>query len=257
MAQPCVVLIGRPIWKNRAAALLRRRGFALVCYESQRGYVSRLAADQPALIIVDGAQPDAEFWITTARSSPASRRIPVVAVAGASATRQAALDAGANFALSPASLAADLSPILADHARVQPEAERRALLAECDQSLPPQAIEAIRLFNAGEYYRQHDLLEALWMEESGPVRSLYQAILQVGIAYYQVARNNRKGALKMLLRARQWLAILPDVCRGVDVAQLRADVDRVQAALEATTDSKMAAFDHALLRPVTLAHTDP
>jgi len=55
------------------------------------------------------------------------------------------------------------------------------------------------------------------MATSGPVRELYRAILQVGIAYYQIERGNHRGALKMLLRSVQWLAMLPDRCQGIDV----------------------------------------
>lgn len=122
----------------------------------------------------------------------------------------------------------------------------------CAEPLPARALEAIRLFNAGEYYRQHDLLEALWREEPRPIRNLYQGILQVGVAYYQALQGNRRGALKMLRRSARWLDGLPAVCQGVDVAALRADVARVQAALLALRDDEMAAFDRALLGGVRL-----
>jgi len=84
------------------------------------------------------------------------------------------------------------------------------------------------------------------------VRDLYQAILQVGVAYYQITRGNHRGALKMLLRSLQWLAPLPDVCRGVDVAGLRADAARVRAALAGLDPAEIGRFDRSLLRPVRL-----
>lgn len=109
------------------------------------------------------------------------------------------------------------------------------------------------MFNAGEYYRQHDLFEALWMAEAGPVRNLYRAILQIGVGYYHLQRGNYRGALKMLLRSLQWLTPLPDVCQGVDVRQLRADSGAVRLALERHLDgAEDAPFDMALLRPVLL-----
>jgi predicted metal-dependent hydrolase len=67
-----------------------------------------------------------------------------------------------------------------------------------------------------------------------------------------VTRKNRRGAHKMLLRARQWLAMLPDVCQGVDVAKLRRDAFKVQAVLEELTDDQMDRFDAKLLKPVKL-----
>jgi uncharacterized protein len=120
----------------------------------------------------------------------------------------------------------------------------------CAEPLPPRATEAIRLFNSGEYYRQHDLLEALWRDEPRRVRDLYQGILQVGVAYYQVTQGNRRGAVKMLMRAERWLAPLPDVCQTVDVAALRADADRVKAALLALSDAEIGRFDRGLFAPV-------
>jgi predicted metal-dependent hydrolase len=118
--------------------------------------------------------------------------------------------------------------------------------------LPPQALEGVEKFNAGEFYKQHDLFEALWVAEQGPVRDLYRAILQVGVAYYQILRGNHRGALKMLLRSIQWLLILPDACQGVDVKQLRADAARVRAELERIGPADLATFDRGLLRPVKL-----
>jgi hypothetical protein len=120
----------------------------------------------------------------------------------------------------------------------------------CLQPLPPQAEAALALFNAGEYYRQHDLFEALWREETRPVRQLYQGILQVGVAYHQIEMGNRRGAIKMLNRSERWLNALPEVCQSVDVAALRADAARVRLALLALTDDMIDQFDRSLLRPV-------
>jgi predicted metal-dependent hydrolase len=126
------------------------------------------------------------------------------------------------------------------------------LACECGEPLPLLAQQAIQQFNQREFYQQHDSLEALWMETSTPVRDLYRAILQVGIAYYQIERGNHAGALKMLWRSKQWLAILPDVCQGVDVARLRQDAQAVEDAVLALSSHEMAFFDDRLLRPVML-----
>jgi hypothetical protein len=57
----------------------------------------------------------------------------------------------------------------------------------------------------------------------------------------------------MILRCIQWLNILPDICQGVDIAALRADADRLRAALEAwPEDRDMAEFDQSLLGKVRL-----
>lgn len=215
------------------------------------GHVRRLAADLPAVIVVDGSRSDWRRWVTASKTSPATRRIPVALVADDPALVAAGRDAGADDVLPLTGLGQALSRLLArrEQGRRQVSA---ALESQCAEPLPPEALEGIRRFNAGEYYRQHDLFEALWMVERGPVRDLYRAILQVGVAYYQITRGNHRGALKMLLRSLQWLAPLPDICQGVDVAGLRADAAQVRAALEGMAPEEIAQFDRSLLRPVRL-----
>ncbi len=139
-----------------------------------------------------------------------------------------------------------------DYARVELPERIEQLDCECQEALPDLARQGVEKFNAGEYYRQHDLFEEQWMKTDGPVRDLYRAILQVGIAYYQIERGNPQGALKMLLRSIQWLLILPDVCQGVDVKGLREDSARVRAELEAMDPDAIADFDHSLIKPLRL-----
>ena len=251
MSKPTVVLIGAAPW---AEVVIQRigRNYQPLTYTGPQNYVTRLADDGAAAVLVDGDSPDWRFWVTTPKSSAATRRIPIVLVSTDAARRDAALVAGADMALAPGELLEQLALILGEMARVPHEAAVAQMARQCDEPLPPDAREAVERFNTGEYYKQHDLFEALWMAERGPVRDLYRAILQVGIAYYQITRGNQRGALKMLLRCVQWLALLPDVCQGVDITQLKADAAAVRAELERLGPDRMDAFDRALLKPVRI-----
>lgn len=227
--------------------------FACKVYSEGLHYITRLADDRAALILVHAdALDDWRFWIVTPKTSPATRRIPIVVVSAQAETRRAALKNGADFALTADELAAQLARLLAVHARVPQPEKVEEMDSQCAEALPPAALEGVRRFNAGEYYKQHDLFEALWVEEAGAVRDLYRAILQVGVAYYQIERGNARGAHKMLLRSVQWLTLLPDVCRGVDIRQLREDSYRVRAELERISD--VADFDKTLLKPLRLVN---
>jgi predicted metal-dependent hydrolase len=201
---------------------------------------------------VDGTQPDWQAWAVTPRASAATRRIPVIVM---TADPMAARAAGASAVLDPGDWLA-LPALIQELARPDEAVMRAALADGCAEPLPPDAVEAIRRFNAGDYYRQHDLFEALWMADDRPIRDLYRAILQVGIAYYHISGGNPRGALKMLLKSQQWLAPLPDVCQGVDVAGLRRDAAAVRAELERLGEAQFGAFDHSLLKPVRLVR-DP
>jgi len=123
-------------------------------------------------------------------------------------------------------------------------------LTPCEEPLPPLAEEAIRLFNAGEYHAQHDLLEEVWRNEPRKIRNLYQGVLQVGLAYYHIVQGNRRGALKMFKRSERWLKDLPDSCQTIDIAALKADAAQAKAAVLALADSTMGEFDRSLLQPV-------
>ncbi len=90
------------------------------------------------------------------------------------------------------------------------------------------------------------------MEAPGPAGYLYRALLQVTVAYLHIERGNQRGATKMLLRLRQWLDPLPEVCCGVDVASLKANLEELRAALEGTGPKGIEALDRNLLRPIPL-----
>ncbi len=250
MTQPTLIITGAPPWAN---ALENQFG---ADYHIQRyperapGYVARLVDDHAALILVDGDGADWRFWSATPKASPATRRIPIVLVASDAAVRRDALITGADLTVQPGELAAQLPALIRDYARIPDPVMLDNLDCECEEELPPLGVQGIEKFNAGEYYPQHDLFEEQWMHTTTPVRDLYRAILQVGIAYYQITRGNHRGALKMLLRSVQWLSILPDTCQGVDIQQLREDSYRVRAVLESMNPDDIAHFDRSLLKPV-------
>jgi predicted metal-dependent hydrolase len=247
-----VGIVGTPDWADEIVGILRDHDAAAVRYDDRTRYVARLADDGAALILVDGRDDDWRFWTTTPKISPATRRIPVVLVSDDPRQRDDALLGGANLVVAYDELSEALPTLLSDLARVPDPAWTAELDRQCGEPLPPEAVAAVRKFNAGEFYKQHDLFEALWMSETGPVRELYRGVLQVGIAYFQITRGNGRGALKMLLRSIQWLAPLPDVCQGIDVAQLRADVARVRAELERVGEDGINQFDQNLLKPVQM-----
>ena len=121
---------------------------------------------------------------------------------------------------------------------------------ECSGSLHPKAIEGLRLFNAGEYFEAHEELETAWKEETGPIRRLYQGILQAAVMYLHIQRGNYEGAVKVYGRSMRWLRTWPEVYCGVNVTKLRADMQRVIAEVERLGPERIAEFDSSLFQPV-------
>ena len=215
-------------------------------------YLPALIDHRAALSLVDARHSAARALILSAKTSAATRRIPILLVSDSAAERADAIQAGADRALTWRELAAQLPAILDELARV-PSAQSLAQLdCQCNEALPELALAGAQAFNRGEFYRQHDLFEAQWMATEGPVRDLYRAILQVGVAYYQLERGNFRGALKMLQRSVQWLHPLPDACQGIDVAALRRDSYAVRAELQRLGPQRLDEFDRSLLKPLQL-----
>jgi len=252
MTKAVVMITGHPSWAKTATKVIETADYTALAQEEIGGYVIRLVDERAALILADGDGAEWIFWTATPKASPATRRIPIVLVSGDAERRAQASTNGADLALAPEAMLTQLPMLLTDVARVPDPEMIETLDCQCDAPMPPEGLASIALFNAGEYYQQHDHFEAMWMAETGPVRNLYQAILQVGIAYYQITRGNHRGAFKMLLRSVQWLSLLPNVCRGVDVAQLRTDAAAVRAELERVGEEGMDQFDRSLLKGVKM-----
>lgn len=120
----------------------------------------------------------------------------------------------------------------------------------CNAPLHPQAAEGLRLFNAGEYFEAHEALEDAWNEEKGPVRNLYRGILQVAVVYLHITRRNYNGAIKVYARSQRWIKDWPDICRGIDVEQLRRDAELAITEVRRLGLERMSEFDKSLLKPV-------
>ena len=140
-----------------------------------------------------------------------------------------------------------MSELVLRHAKVVDE---NGILNTCQDPLSVHAIQGLELFNQGEYFEAHELLEVAWKADPTPGRELYRAILQIGIAYLQIERRNYNSAIKMFLRVRQWISPIPEICRGVDVADLRMNAQLVYDALVALGPGGIAQFDKRLFRPI-------
>jgi len=216
-------------------------------------FIRQVVEWQPALILVELNSTSIPWgeWIAALKSSAATRRIPVVAFGPHTdlELRARALDVGCDAVIAKGRFLSALPELVAKYVRVVDE---DALTQACEEPLSARAREGVELFNHRDFFEAHEELELAWKEDPGPARELYRAILQVAVAYLQIERRNYNGALKMFLRMRQWLDPLPEHCRGVAVAQLRADALTAQQALETLGAERIAEFDRDLFKPVVI-----
>lgn len=247
---PRIGLIGDAAWFTDIAALLRESGYDPVSIVPHAGLIDNVLDHYPALLVVDGTAGKWHVWVEICKREQATRRLPVLVVLEHAAQETAALAAGADVTLLRDHVARDLLDHIDAHALLPSPALIEELLCQCQDNLPLLAEQGIKKFNKGAFYAQHDVFEDQWMAETGPVRELYRAVLQVGVAYYHITHGNHAGGLKMLRRVVQWFARLPDECQGIDVKQLREDAAQVRDVLAAMDPADIATFDRALLKPV-------
>ena len=73
------------------------------------------------------------------------------------------------------------------------------MTSDWPEQLPAAFYAALAELNAGDYYRCHETLEALWLAERGPVREAYQGVLQIAVGcYHLTVRANWIGATRKL-----------------------------------------------------------
>jgi predicted metal-dependent hydrolase len=78
-----------------------------------------------------------------------------------------------------------------------------------NDSLPPQYLQGVALFNAGRFFACHEVLEELWLASNGDQRTLLHALIQAAAALHHRQNGNTKGAASVYVRARQKLERLP------------------------------------------------
>jgi len=249
MQKPTIVITGNPQWRETVTTQLEDR--FIVHHQAEfSGYMNTLIESLAALILVDSKDSDWVIWTSTPKASPATRRIPLILVSDDADIRANASVQGADVSISPDELENNLLKWVDDYARIPDPEKMKQLDCDCQEALPELAQQGVKKFNGGEYYKQHDLFEEQWMATESPVRDLYRAVLQVGVAYFQIQRGNYRGALKMLQRSVQWLVILPDSCQGINVKKLREDSFRVRAELERLGEARIHEFDMTLIQGV-------
>ena len=108
----------------------------------------------------------------------------------------------------------------------------------------PRLQEAIRLFNAADWYACHDGFEELWHETAGPMRPVLQGILQIAVGQLHHANGNNRGATVLTGEGLGRLRTAGAQALGLNLAALRTSARQWLEVLQAGEAAK--------LRPPTL-----
>lgn len=113
-----------------------------------------------------------------------------------------------------------------------------ALRPEPDTSRAPnpsksgQFAEGVALFNAGEYFRAHEVWEELWLASSGKDKVFLQGLIQSAAAFHHHNRGNFPGAASLLKGGCAKLGELPDNYWGINLSNFRDSLVEWQTAME-------------------------
>jgi len=91
---------------------------------------------------------------------------------------------------------------------------------------PPRQVtfaRGIELFNSGEFFECHEVLEELWRPEHGHRRLFLQGVIHLAVGFYHHQQANRLGAERQLRKGLKKLAgYLPEY-DGIDAVRLYLD----------------------------------
>lgn len=122
----------------------------------------------------------------------------------------------------------------------------------CAGTLPPGVLEGIHLFNERKFYECHEEIEHEWHAERGPIRRLYQGILQIGVGFHHARNGNHRGAVLLLTDGIDKTARFLPTCRGVDTTRLVTESQICLDQIIALGPEGLSSFDWDLVPYVWL-----
>ncbi len=90
----------------------------------------------------------------------------------------------------------------------------------------------LELFNRGEFFDAHEVLEDVWRAAPAAEKKFLQGLIQVAVGLHHHSCGNVVGARSLLARAHRNLSAYPARHGGIDLAGLCAQVERWVEALE-------------------------
>jgi uncharacterized protein len=241
--QAIVCLVADLFFATRLHDVIQARGGRPILVETPEALVDAVDGHFPVLALVDLATPgDWAMAIRRCKLRPHTSQTPIIAFGSHVdvETLKAARKAGADHAWARSKMMEELVAVVDRHLHppvTYPDG--------WNAPLSELARHGIQEFNQGEYFEQHELLEQAWLAEPRAIREMYQGILQVGVAFLQIERNNWPGAVKMFRRGLPRLRTLPAICQGVHIAEFRAAAEAIHAEIAALGAERLQEFDRA------------
>ncbi len=205
-----------------------------------------LAFQQPDIVIFDinDAQLHCTELLSQMKRDASTRRLPVLAFGSHVDAKSIKLakEMGADKVVARSKFTTDMVELVEE---LVVQVDVGEIEDFCQGKLPEKAVAGMTTFNHGDFFEAHEIFEEVWQDEKSHGRDFYRALIQISVAYLQIERGNFRGAVKMFTRVQQWLAKLPDQCRGVDIAALKMEINEVFREVERYGARGIANFDRS------------
>ncbi len=96
---------------------------------------------------------------------------------------------------------------------------------------PREYREYVALFNAGDYFEAHEVLEDLWAIEVAPLKDFYKGLIQMAVAICHWERGNPSGARRLWVSSRDYLTPYGARYEGLEIGAVLGQLGNVFAPL--------------------------
>ena len=90
----------------------------------------------------------------------------------------------------------------------------------------------IELFNRGEFFDAHEVLEDVWRAAPTEEKRFLQGLIQIAVGLHHHSTGNKIGARSLLARADRNLSTYPEGLAGLKLTPLRAELAEWIKALD-------------------------
>lgn len=117
---------------------------------------------------------------------------------------------------------------------------------------PPGVLKGIDLFNQRHFYEQHEEIEHEWHAERGPIRRLYQGILQIGVGFHHAINRNYRGAVALLTDGIEKTSDFRPEALGIATGKLTRESAACLEQILALGPDQIAEFDPGMIPRIEL-----
>lgn len=113
-----------------------------------------------------------------------------------------------------------------------------------DSDIRQRFKNALDLFNKGEFYNCHDILEDIWYEVRDDSRNFYQGIIHISVGLHHLKiKNNIKGAILQFDKAVKKLTPYRPEFEEVEVEKLIKKIIGIKLSLQNKTKQEIQSIN--------------